>query len=228
VVAAARRGGVRFSVTARMDPAVRRPIGEDAWTATKYPNAIWEEAEQRWISDAEVAEIPFTAFTSRRTAEQVTARLIVRRAKRLNPDIVPAGRPRCRPVPASRGVHRLTAVDAGHRGRSPRSRDRRAGHRRARSGTVGAPAVGHVHRERRVAGLRGHRVQPHPRRRRPGRAFHAKARIATIRTRSSPSRPRIASSARRLRLHLPTNWPWMTGYDQLFTATLAPPGAVAA
>ncbi|SHN88501.1 hypothetical protein SAMN05660350_04546, partial [Geodermatophilus obscurus] len=39
---------------------------------------------------------------------------------------------------------------------------------------------------------------------------------------------RIASSARRLRLHLPRNWPWQTGYQQLFTATLAPPGTAAA
>src|SRR3954451_1134647 len=94
VVAAARRGGARFSVTARMDLAVRRAIAtieEQAWTAIRYPNAIWEEAEQRWISDAEVAEIPFTAFTSRRKNEHLTARLIVRRVKRLNLDTVPAG-----------------------------------------------------------------------------------------------------------------------------------------
>lgn len=36
------------------------------------------------ISDAEVAEIPFTAFTSHRKDEQVTCRLVVRRVKRLN------------------------------------------------------------------------------------------------------------------------------------------------
>lgn len=51
----------------------------------KYPRAIFEEAEQRWISDAEVAEVEYTAFTSRKQAEHVTARLIVRRVKRLNP-----------------------------------------------------------------------------------------------------------------------------------------------
>jgi hypothetical protein len=91
VVAAARRGGARFSTTARMDPAVRRviaAIGEDAWIPIKYPNAIGEEPEQRQISGAEVAEIP---FTSRGKAEHVPARLIVRRVKRLNPTTVPAG-----------------------------------------------------------------------------------------------------------------------------------------
>ena len=44
---------------------------------------MWDEAEQRWVSDAEVAEVPFTAFTGRRKAEHVTCRLIVRRVKRL-------------------------------------------------------------------------------------------------------------------------------------------------
>ncbi|WP_139306718.1 hypothetical protein [Modestobacter sp. DSM 44400] len=77
-----------------MDPAVRRAIaaiGEDAWTPIRYPGEIWKEAEQRWISDAEVAETEFTAFTFRRRAEHVTARLIVRRVKRLNPASVPPG-----------------------------------------------------------------------------------------------------------------------------------------
>ena len=75
-----------FSVTARMTKTVTGAIAgidEDAWTPIKYPNAIWDEAEQRWVSDAEVAEVPFTAFTGRRKAEHVTCRLIVRRVKRL-------------------------------------------------------------------------------------------------------------------------------------------------
>ena len=77
-----------FSVTARMTKTVTTAIAsiaEDDWVAIKYPHAIWEEAEQRWISDAEVAEVPFTAFTGRRKAEHVTCRLIVRRVKRLQP-----------------------------------------------------------------------------------------------------------------------------------------------
>jgi len=76
-----------------MDPAVRRAIAaidEAAWTPIHYPNAIWDEDEQRLVSDAEVAEIEFTAFTSRRKADHTHARLIVRRVKRLNPASVPA------------------------------------------------------------------------------------------------------------------------------------------
>src|SRR5664280_413768 len=72
VVAAARRAGARFSITARSSPAVSTAIASiraDAWTPIHYPNAVWDEAEQRLISDAEIAEVPFTAFTSRRTAD---------------------------------------------------------------------------------------------------------------------------------------------------------------
>ena len=57
-------------------------IDDDAWTAIEYPQAIWEEAEQRWVSDAEVAEVPFAAFTGRKKSERVDCRLIVRRVKR--------------------------------------------------------------------------------------------------------------------------------------------------
>jgi hypothetical protein len=63
VIAAAIRAGARFSVTARMDPAVRRAIAaidEAAWTPIRYPNAVRDEQEQRLVSDAEVAEIEFT------------------------------------------------------------------------------------------------------------------------------------------------------------------------
>jgi hypothetical protein len=43
------------------------------------------DEDERWlVSDAEVAETSLTAFTGRRAGEQVTARLIVRRVKRLN------------------------------------------------------------------------------------------------------------------------------------------------
>jgi hypothetical protein len=89
VIAAVTRHKSRFSITARQDSAVRKAIGgiePDAWTTIKYPNAVFDEAQQRWISDAEVAEISYTAFTSRPKAQQVTARLIVRRVKDLNPD----------------------------------------------------------------------------------------------------------------------------------------------
>jgi hypothetical protein len=91
VIAAARRHGARVSITARQDPAVRRAIAaipDQAWTPIRYPNAIWDEDQQRLISDAEVAEIPFTAFTSHPPRHHVPGRLIVRRVRDANPDHV--------------------------------------------------------------------------------------------------------------------------------------------
>ena len=95
VIAAIRAaGGAQFSVTARMDAAVQRAItaiDEDSWVDIKYPKAIWDDEQQRWISDAQVAETTHTAFTSKGKRHAVTARLIVRRVKRLNPAAAPAG-----------------------------------------------------------------------------------------------------------------------------------------
>ena len=89
VIAAARRHNVRFSITARKDKAVTAAIAsiaEDAWTAIRYPHAVFDEQLQQWVSDAEVAEVPFTAFTSRGRKHAVTGRLIVRRVRDQNPD----------------------------------------------------------------------------------------------------------------------------------------------
>src|SRR6478736_8967563 len=57
---------VPFSITARMDKAVQKAINgipETAWVSIEYPEAIFDEKQQRWISDAEVAETDYTAFT---------------------------------------------------------------------------------------------------------------------------------------------------------------------
>src|SRR5690606_16652398 len=87
-VGAALRAGAWFSVTAKMTSTVTKAIGRipaEAWTGIDYPNAIYDDHEDRWISDAQVAEIDFVAFTKRRKAEQVACRLVVRRVKRLTP-----------------------------------------------------------------------------------------------------------------------------------------------
>ena len=54
-------------------------IDQDAWTPVRYPGAVRDPDTGAWISDAEVAEIAYTAFAS--TRQPVTARLIVRRVK---------------------------------------------------------------------------------------------------------------------------------------------------
>jgi hypothetical protein len=83
---AVRRAGAFFSVTVQMNPhvgAAIAAIGEDAWRPVKYPRAIWDDQLRCWVSDAQVAEVPYTAFTSKKD-QAITARLIVRRVKDLN------------------------------------------------------------------------------------------------------------------------------------------------
>ena len=52
---------------------------------------------------------------------------------------------------------------------------------------------------------------------------HARARWATIGTHLINIPARIASSARRLTLHLPTDWPWASAWQALFTSATSPP-----
>jgi hypothetical protein len=83
---AVRRAGARFSVTVNLDvkiTAAIAAISQDAWTAIRYPRAIWDDQLGCWVSDAEVAEVPYTAFASKK-GQAVAARLIVRRVRDLN------------------------------------------------------------------------------------------------------------------------------------------------
>jgi hypothetical protein len=86
VIGAVRGQGARFSVTAPMNASIRAAIaaiGGGAWTAVRYPRAIWDDQLDAWVSDAEVAETQYTAFASKK-GKAVTARLIVRRVRDLN------------------------------------------------------------------------------------------------------------------------------------------------
>ena len=82
VVNACRRAGAQFSLVWTKNTKVQaaiNAIAEDAWIPVRYPGAVADPETGAWISDAEVAEIPYTAFTS--TDDPVTARLVVRRVK---------------------------------------------------------------------------------------------------------------------------------------------------
>jgi hypothetical protein len=112
-VATALRGGADVSITVRLDPKVKAAIAaipEDAWIPIEYTDAIYDENTHQWISRAEVAEIGFTAFSSRKTAEQVPGRLVVRRIPDLNParsegtSRRPCSRTRCRALVVIEGV----------------------------------------------------------------------------------------------------------------------------
>jgi len=227
VVAAARRAGARFSVTIRMNTAVTTAISgipESAWTPIRYPDAIWDQDEQRFISDAEVAEVPFTAFTSRRKADHISARLIVRRVKRLNPKQIGPGQGELFSAYRHHGIFTdsplvMLQAETTHRGHAIVEQviaDMKAGaiaHLPSASFSAnGAWLVlaAMAFNLTRAAGA-------------VASVFHAKATTATIRRQLIAVPARLATSARRLVLHLPTNWPWWDSWQGLFNATCRPP-----
>ena len=227
VIAAAGRGGARFSVTARMNPAVVKAISgmpESAWTPIRYPNAIWDEAEHRLVSDAEVAEVPFTAFTSRRAAEHINGRLIVRRVKRLNPDTVPDGQGELFTAYRHHAVFTdsplvMLQAEQTHRGHAIIEQviaDLNSGAMAhlpsasfaANSAWLVLAAV--AFNLTRAAGA-------------IASVFHAKATTATIRAQLITVPARLARTARRLVLHLPRDWPWQDSWEGLFNTACGPP-----
>ena len=82
------KAGARFSFVLTKQLSVNRAIGlidENVWTPVHYPGAVTDPDTGELISDAEVAEIEYTAFAGR--PEEITARLIVRRVRdRNHPD----------------------------------------------------------------------------------------------------------------------------------------------
>jgi hypothetical protein len=223
VIAAALRQDARFSVTARQDKAVRKAIASidpDAWTTIEYTNAIFDEDQQRWISDAEVAEVDYTAFTSKAKAKHVRARLIVRRVKDMNPnnqsELFTAYRYHAvftnSPLPMleAEKAHRAHAIveqviadlKNGPLAHLP------SGHFWANSAWLICAAM--AFNLTRAAGALAS-------------AFHAKATTGTIRAHLITVPGRLARSARRLTLHLPTAWPWQKAWEQLATAANSPP-----
>ena len=85
VISAALRAKVAFSLVLTRNPSVNRAIDSipaDAWVPVQYPGAVKDPDTGAWISDAEVAEVAYTAFAG--TGQEVTARLVVRRVRDLN------------------------------------------------------------------------------------------------------------------------------------------------
>jgi len=234
VIAAARRAKVRFSITARMSSAVTTAIGgvnEADWTPISYPNAVWDDDEQRLISDAEIAEIDSTAFTSRRKADHIQARLIVRRVTRLNPNTkTPAGTGDAGQQQELFTAYRyhalftdsplvLVQAEKTHRAHAIIEQVHAdlkhgplahlpSGSFQANSAWLVLAAI--AFNLTRAAGCLAS-------------AFHARATTGTIRTQLINVPARLARSARKLRLRLPKHWPWEPAWTQLFDATLGPP-----
>jgi hypothetical protein len=232
IINACRRAGARFSVTARHTATVTRAITtipETAWVPIRYPNAIFDADEQRWISDAEVAEIEFTAFTGRRRAEHVTARLIVRRVRRLNPKTVPPGQSEIFAVYRYHAIFTdspepMLLAEATHRDHAVIEqviadlKDSALAHLPSGVFTANAAwltCAAIAHNLTRAAGaLAG--------------TIHARARTGTIRAHLINTPARLARSAHRLTLHLPRDWPWEAALDELFHHALNDPLPTAA
>jgi hypothetical protein len=232
IINACRRAGARFSITARHTPTLTRAITtipEQAWVPIRYPNAIWDDDEQRWISDAEVAEIEFTAFTSRRKSEHITASLIVRRVRRLNPKTVPAGQGEMFAVYRYHAIFTdspepMLHAEATHRDHAiieqviADPKDSALAHLPSGRFTANAAwlaCAAIAHNLTRAAGALA-------------TTFHARARTGTIRAHLIAVPARLARSAHRLVLHLPQHWPWEDGLDELFRHALHDPLPTAA
>jgi DDE family transposase len=222
VIAACRRAGAYFSITAIGNSSVRAAIAaipEDAWIPIKYPHAIYDEPSRQWISDAEVAETTYTAFNNRNRGTRVTARLIVRRVKDKNGP-TEALFPLWRYHSCFTDSHvDLVAAEKQHRAHAiveqviADLKDSAAAHMPSGRFTANAAwltLAAIAFNLTRAAGALAS-------------GFHARARTGTIRRHLITVPARITRSARRIRLRLPTTWPWAPAWQSLFSASHPPP-----
>ena len=231
LVLAAVRAGADVSVTVRLDKRVKAAIAgiaDDAWTTIEYKDAIFDEQAGRWISRAEVAEIPFTAFASRSNAERVPGRLVVRRIPDINPGKNQASGQetlfdmwRFHAFFTTVNVEVMDSVtaDKTHRGHAiieqVNADLKNSALAHLPSGVFAANAAWLVlavmafNLTRAAATLTGGDL--------------TKAVTGTVRRKLVNVAARIASSARRITLHLPSNWPWQTPWTRLFAHTCGPP-----
>jgi hypothetical protein len=228
-IGAALRGGADVSVTVRMDPKVKKAIAtisDEAWTPIEYTDAIFDEQSATWVSRAEVAEVPFTAFSSKKATEHVAGRLVVRRIPDLNPK-KPAGQDTLFDTWRFHAFFTTTdpadldtvAADKTHRGHAiieqvhADLKSSALAHLPSGKFTANAAwlvlAVIAFNLTRTAATLTGTDL--------------AKATTATIRRKLITIPARVSSSARRVILHLPTAWSWETAWTRLFTHGCGPP-----
>lgn len=196
-------------------------IGDDKWVDIKYPQAIWDGDQQVWISDAQIAETTYTAFESTRQA--ITARLIVRRVKRLDRNQV-CGQEELFAAYRYHAVFTdspfiLVQAEAQHRGHAVIEQ--------VNADLINGP-LAHLPSGRFAANAACLLLATisHNLTRAAGTLAApalAKARGATIRTHIINVAARVASHARHTTLHLPQRWPWQQAWENLFTATHPPP-----
>ncbi len=230
---AAIKGGAAVSVTVRMNTQIQAAITtipHDAWTTIEYTDAVYDEQSGRWVSRAEVAETSFTAFTSGTKAERVPGRLVVRRIPDFNAEkkraagqhtLFDVWRFHAFFTTADPTILDTVAVDKTHRGHAiieqVHADLKNSALAHLPSATFTANAAWLVlavmaFNLTRTAGVLG------------GPGF-AKATTATIRRKLINVPARVATSGRRLTLHLPTAWPWESAWCEMFTRVSDPPAA---
>lgn len=215
-----------FSFTVKMDPKVKAAItaiDEAAWTPIEYPNAIFEEESRTWISNAEVAQVGYTAFAAKKN-KAVTARLIVRRVRRLD-NKATAGQQELLPAWRYHAVftnspYTLLQAEAQHRDHAIIEQvfadlaDGPLAH--LPSGDFAANAAWLT-----LAAIAHNLLRAYGA---SASAFHAKARGQTLRRHLINVPARLARHGRgHLTLHLPTHWPWQDAWTTAFTSTHGPP-----
>ena len=225
VVRACRRARAQFSLVMTRNPAVDRAIiaiADEAWTPVCYPGAVRDPDTGAWISDAEVAEIGYTAFAS--TPDRITARLVVRRVKdaRFPDALFPVWRyhpfftDTDLPVEQADITHRQHAIIEtvfadlidGPLAHIP------SGRFGANSAWVLCAAI--AHNLLRAAGVLAGDL-------------HTRARASTLRRKIVNVPARLARPQHRPILHLPTHWPWAKHWLALWRNTIghSPPLAAA-
>ncbi|MDK9628278.1 IS1380 family transposase [Propionibacterium freudenreichii] len=209
--------GCWFSVTIPQWKSVTRAISairEDAWVGIHYTDAVFEEDTGEWISDAEVAEVPFTAFTSHPKEDQVTCRLVVRRVKRLNPTAhADQGELfdtyRYHPLITNSTLPMIQA-DERHRGHAiieqvmAELKGNALAHLPSGRFTANAAWL-----QLAVLAFNISRAAAHA-------AGMSTARMSTLRIRVTMIPARLARHSRRRFLHYPTHWPWQQEFMTLW------------
>jgi DDE family transposase len=232
IIRAAVTAGAEVSVTVRLDSKVRAAIAtiaNDGWTTIEYPDAVFDEQTGTWISRAEVAEVPFVAFTGQPKSKHVTGRLVVRRIPDLNLNgdsdqtaLFELWRYHAFFTTTEPAVADTVAADKTHRGHAiieqvfADLKGSALAHLPSGVFTANAAwlvlAVMAFNLTRAAATLAGPTL--------------ARATTGTIRRTLVTVPARVATSARRIRLHLPLAWPWQTAWTELFTRACGPPTAI--
>jgi hypothetical protein len=231
LVLAAVRAGADVSVTVRQDKRVKATIATidaDAWTPIEYTDAVYDEATGRWISRAEVAEVPFTAFASRKKAEQVPGRLVVRRIPDLNTGknktagqetLFDIWRFHAFFITAPAEAMDTVTADKTHRGHAiieqVNADLKNSALAHLPSGVFTANAAWLV-----LAVIAFNLTRAAATR---AAGELAKATTGTVRRKLINIATRLASSARRITLHLPAGWPWKRQWTALFDSVCGPP-----